>query len=122
MSLFVPFYFYTLRKKYTLQGIIPIELDKSVGNNHIFNKITSLSIHRFEIFKFAIFNDDPPDYISDADVLELLDGQIPKLGEYNRTYIGIEGRQILSYASEEKSIKISELIGAGVGDMVSWEF
>lgn len=92
-----------------------IELDESVKDNPVFKKITSLDIHTLEIFKFAIFNDDPPDYISDADVLEFLEGQIPKLEAYHKAYIGAEGKQIFSFASEEKSIKISELIGVGVG-------
>ncbi len=94
---------------------ITIELDKSVQNNQVFKKITSIDIHRFEIFKFAIFNDDPPDYISEVDVLEFLEGQIPKLEKYHEAYIGLDGKRILSFANEEKAIKISELIGAGVG-------
>lgn len=91
-----------------------ITLHSSVSTNPFFTRLNAIEIDKPTIFKYGILNEDPPAFICEND-FEYLQSKVPNwLGCYGDN-IKIDKNRIISYAVGENSIRISEIIGVGVG-------
>jgi hypothetical protein len=79
-----------------------------------FSELAKIDISKNDIFQFGILTWEVPVHIREDD-FEYLQGRLPAFQQFNDDYISLKPSAVVTNARGESAIKISEIIGVGVG-------
>jgi hypothetical protein len=94
---------------------LSVEFHDSVKDNPLFSAINEITIKKPIIFEYGVLNRQVPRDRIGENEFEYLEGLIPSLTAQYEDYICIDEFRIINNAQGEDAVRVSEIIGVGIG-------